>query len=100
MWLQGDADNTIIAGNLIGTTKNGNAVLPGMLQGIRVFEDLTTSGTRIGTNSDGTSDTLERNVIAGATSINVYLPALQTIVFLETISVLIQQVPQPWVALQ
>jgi len=57
-----------VAGNLFGTTITGLAAMPGSLSvngltaGVAIL-----SGDRniIGTNGDGTSDALERNVIAG-----------------------------------
>lgn len=59
-------DNTVIAGNYIGTNADGTGALGNTTQGILVKAGV--HGVRIGTNSDGTSDTAERNVISGNTS--------------------------------
>ncbi|MFO0940978.1 MAG: LamG domain-containing protein [Pirellulales bacterium] len=59
------ADNTIIAGNLIGTNRAGTSMISSSQSGISLGAG--TDHTRIGTNADGTSDTLERNVIVGGT---------------------------------
>ncbi len=71
VWVQADADNNIIAGNKIGTKANGSEALSNTQSGIRIF-DSSVNGTRIGTDSNGTSDGEERNVISGNTSIGVY----------------------------
>jgi hypothetical protein len=55
--------NTIIAGNLIGLNAAGTASLAVFGAGIQVTGS---TGVRIGTNGDGTSDTLERNTIVGS----------------------------------
>ena len=52
---------TIIAGNSIGTDLSGTAAIPNVDSGVYVFG----SGNRIGTNSDGRSDELERNLLSG-----------------------------------
>ncbi len=70
LWLQSDADNNIIAGNLIGTNAAGNGTL-GNAVGIRLFL-ADVNGNRIGTNADGTSDSLERNIISGNTTAGIY----------------------------
>ena len=58
--------DTVIAGNFIGTTSDGESALGNRFEGIRV-----TAGpdrTRIGTDGNGSGDAAERNVIAGSTS--------------------------------
>jgi hypothetical protein len=72
VYLQSNADNNVIAGNLIGTSLTGDYSIPNDT-GIRIFEDHSSNGTRIGTNADGTSDDLERNVISGNTNVNVFI---------------------------
>ena len=59
-----DSDNTIVAGNIIGLNAAGDTALFAALnqRGVRIEDSI---GTRIGTDADGTSDTEERNVIAG-----------------------------------
>ena len=56
-------DNTVIAGNHIGTNDAGAAPLANIAAGIKLSP--TAGPTRIGTNADGTHDDLERNVISG-----------------------------------
>lgn len=63
----GTSHYTNIAGNLIGTQRTGLSALANASTGISFSAD----NSRIGTNSDGTSDTLERNVVAGNTSMEV-----------------------------
>src|SRR5262249_4532350 len=55
------SNNDVVAGNLVGTDYPGTAGLGNSSHGI----SLGGTGDRIGTNADGTSDALERNVIAG-----------------------------------
>jgi parallel beta-helix repeat protein len=72
-----DADNHIIAGNYIGVDLNGGSALPNGNNGIRIVNSQT---TRIGTDANGQSDSLEKNLISanagygisinGASSIN------------------------------
>ncbi|MGB7347544.1 MAG: LamG-like jellyroll fold domain-containing protein, partial [Pirellulaceae bacterium] len=56
--------NTVIAGNLIGVTADGLSDLEAGTNGTGIYV-VSNSGTRIGTDADGTSDNLERNVISG-----------------------------------
>jgi titin len=56
-------DRTVVAGNLIGTNAAGNAAVPNRFEGMVVH--FGPDDTRIGTNGDGVSDHLERNVISG-----------------------------------
>ena len=62
--------NTVVAGNLIGTTRFGDAPLANDV-GIEVWEAVST--VQIGTDGDGSSDTEERNVISGNTMHGVEL---------------------------
>jgi titin len=56
------ANNNVIAGNFIGTNAAGTAALGNAYDGITVG---IAADNRIGTNADGVSDALERNVISG-----------------------------------
>jgi hypothetical protein len=63
LWGSGNTGN-VLAGNLIGTNAAGDQSLGnGDWANVVVF--YPASGTRIGTNGDGVSDSLERNVISG-----------------------------------
>ena len=67
--LQG-ADNTVIAGNLIGTDLTGTAVI-GNANGIRIdgysgIDGLNVDNTRIGTDGNGVGDEFEGNIIGGS----------------------------------
>ncbi len=61
-------DNNVVAGNLIGTDATGTVVLdngsasPSVYSGVKIAGG---SNNRIGTNGDGVSDALERNIIVG-----------------------------------
>ncbi|MDX2038441.1 MAG: PKD domain-containing protein [Isosphaeraceae bacterium] len=56
-------ESNIIAGNTIGLLANGDAGVG--VTGIRLFQGA--QGNRIGTDADGVSDVLERNVVGGPT---------------------------------
>jgi Tol biopolymer transport system component len=58
-----NSDFNVVAGNIIGLGKDGSTVL-GILNGVVIMQQAT--GNRIGTNADGISDELERNIISGA----------------------------------
>lgn len=57
-------EHSVVAGNLIGTDATGTVAIPNY-QGI--FVDGSSHFNTIGTNGDGVSDALERNVISGNT---------------------------------
>jgi titin len=63
--LQGDgATGNVVAGNLIGVTADGTTSFGAQaIGGGMVWMSYRASGNRIGTNGDGVSDALERNVI-------------------------------------
>ncbi|MBX3400671.1 MAG: right-handed parallel beta-helix repeat-containing protein [Gemmataceae bacterium] len=65
IFIQGDSDNTVIAGNFIGTNAAGDSKIANDAGGVHFFNDFLANDTRIGTDANGTSDALERNVIAG-----------------------------------
>lgn len=56
-----DSTNNVVAGNYIGTDVSGTLPLGNMSETIVLF---ASSNNRIGTNGDGVSDTLERNLVA------------------------------------
>ena len=58
------ADGNVIAGNLIGTDITGTVSLFNTT-GITIFDG--PDGTIVGTNGDGVSDAIERNIISGNT---------------------------------
>ena len=59
-----DCDEVIVAGNLIGVAVNGLTALSNTGSGVRMS---FASNNRIGTNADGVSDDLEKNVLSGNT---------------------------------
>ena len=62
----GGANQTVIAGNLLGTTADGLSALTRNRYGVWVTQGAL--NTRVGTNADGVSDELERNIISGGGS--------------------------------
>jgi hypothetical protein len=73
MLQQTGALNNVVAGNKIGTDISGMASIPnGTGSSPRAGILLGGYGNRIGTNSDGVSDDLERNLIAGNANVAVY----------------------------
>ncbi|MEO0599228.1 MAG: CSLREA domain-containing protein, partial [Chloroflexota bacterium] len=55
--------DNVVAGNIIGLDVTGTTTLGNRTHGVQVSGG--SLNTRIGTNGDGTSDTLERNIISG-----------------------------------
>lgn len=73
MLQQTGALNNVVAGNKIGTDITGMAAIPNGTGGSpRAGILLGGYGNRIGTNSDGLSDDLERNLISGNANVAVY----------------------------
>ena len=73
MLQQTGSRNTIVAGNKIGTDITGMVAIPnGTISSPRAGILLGGYGNRIGTNSDGVSDDLERNLISGNTNVSTY----------------------------
>ncbi len=73
MLQQTGALNNVVAGNKIGTDITGLAAIPnGTGSSPRAGILLGGFGNRIGTNSDGVSDDLERNLISGNANVAVY----------------------------
>ncbi len=62
---QAGTDDNVVAGNLIGTNAAGTSALGNGNTGVTVSGGA--KNNRIGTNSDGVSDDLERNIISGTT---------------------------------
>ncbi|MEX0603039.1 MAG: lectin-like protein, partial [Bacteroidota bacterium] len=63
--------NNVVAGNLIGTDVTGTLDLGNNATGVEIKDDA--SFNRIGTNADGVSDALERNIISGNSSRGVFI---------------------------
>ncbi len=55
--------NTIVAGNIVGLNVTGDTAVPNTWAGVAIWGGST--NTRVGTNGNGASDALERNVISG-----------------------------------
>ena len=72
----GASNHNIIAGNYIGTNKNGTAAIPNR-NGVW-FTDGSSSNI-IGTNGDGTADAVEGNLISGNQSYGVNISHTNTI---------------------
>lgn len=64
------SDNNVIAGNYIGLNAAGTAALGNEQYGISLVD---ADGNLIGTDGDGVSDTLERNIISGNGWYGIYL---------------------------
>ena len=62
--IQANGDNAVIAGNLIGVNPAGTAAIANTASGVWITST-TVDGTRIGTDGNGVSDSLERNIISG-----------------------------------
>ena len=58
-----EGDNTVVAGNYIGLKSNGTEAQPNRFVGVTIHE--LAANTRIGTNSNGSGDSAERNIISG-----------------------------------
>lgn len=71
------ADNTI-AGNLIGTSVTGSAALANDGDGILITADV--KSTLIGSDGDGTSDSIERNLISGNKGTGILIHGTDNIV--------------------
>ncbi len=67
----GESSGNIIAGNYIGTDVTGTLAIANAGAGINLHYSST--GNRIGTNGDGLSDDVERNVISGNSSDGLYV---------------------------
>jgi parallel beta-helix repeat protein len=65
----GTNSNTV-AGNYVGVDANGTAVLP---NAHGIYIGASAQSNTIGTDSDGTSDTLERNIVSGNSLFGVYV---------------------------
>ena len=66
LFAQAGTTGNVVAGNIVGADRSGMAAIPNGLNSLsRCGIYLGGSGNRIGTNGDGLSDTLERNLISG-----------------------------------
>jgi Ca2+-binding RTX toxin-like protein len=65
IFFQDNSDNNVVAGNLIGTDVTGTLAIGNTSGGISFFNDFLGDNNRIGTDTDGVSDVLERNIISG-----------------------------------
>lgn len=65
------SDGNVIAGNYIGTNVAGDQALGNAFDGIWIGAGVTNN--RVGTNADGVSDAIERNLISGNKRIGVIL---------------------------
>jgi parallel beta-helix repeat protein len=79
-----DADDTVIAGNYIGVSANGSSALGNASSGIEMFQGST--GNRIGTNSDGISDSSERNIISASGDAGISLHSEFAVTWNNTIA--------------
>ena len=71
VYISDGATDITIAGNRIGLDRTGSVKLPNMGDGVQVYG--TVNRVRIGTDGNGISDTLERNVISGNAAYGLYL---------------------------
>jgi titin len=69
--LDNGSSGNVIAGNYIGTNAAGDAALPNDSYGVLIQQGA--ANNRVGTNGDGQSDELERNIISGNTSTGVQI---------------------------
>lgn len=65
VYFQGNSDDNVVAGNLIGTNAAGTGPIGNVAGGIVSFADFLGDNNRIGTDANGTSDDLERNIVSG-----------------------------------
>jgi len=82
VFFSGDLTGNRVAGNLIGLTFDGTGDAGNALSGIKIetwFSDFGGAHSNlIGTNGDGTSDELERNVISGNDEYGILITGLHT----------------------
>ena len=64
-----DGNGCTVAGNIIGLDATGTSAKPNSAIGINILSE----SNIIGTNNDGTSDTLERNIISGNGAEGIYI---------------------------
>lgn len=74
IYLEAGGNFNLIKGNIIGLNAAGTGSVPNINEGIRI----DSFGNTIGTEGDGTSDSLERNVISGNTTDGIRLQATTT----------------------
>ncbi len=71
VFITSTSSSNIVAGNIIGLNKAGTGDLGNSVSGVRIT--ITSNSNRIGTNGDGVSDDIERNVISGNSTIGIYI---------------------------
>lgn len=74
IYLSGSSDS-IIAGNYVGTNAAGDAAIPNGSRGMFIQ---ASANNRIGTDADGTSDDLERNLVSGNTGTGIQIDYVGT----------------------
>jgi len=67
--LDGGSSGNLVAGNLIGTNAAGDAAIPNDSYGVLI--QAGSANNLVGTNGDGLSDVLERNVVSGNNSTGI-----------------------------
>ncbi|MFA6027419.1 MAG: Ig-like domain-containing protein [Patescibacteria group bacterium] len=72
------SNNTLntVAGNIVGLDATGSAAIPNTTYGIYIYSGAASN--TIGTDSDGTSDDLEKNIVSGNTTTGIYLSDAST----------------------
>jgi Ca2+-binding RTX toxin-like protein len=78
IFIESSPQQTVVAGNIIGLGYDGNTVIgtSGASHGMEIKNG--SIDTRVGTDSNGTSDTEERNIISGNTSNGIFVWAMGT----------------------
>jgi titin len=74
--LEIDGNNNVVAGNLIGTNKDGTTALGNKGRGVYI----TGEANRVGTDSNGVSDVVETNIISGNGNEGVYITSAFNII--------------------
>ncbi|MFO1062833.1 MAG: hypothetical protein U0892_03020 [Pirellulales bacterium] len=80
VYFQGASSTNTIAGNKIGTDVLGSTAQGNTSGGIAFFNDGQAQGNIIGTDSNGVSDVLERNVISGNSNYGIVVFGPGTII--------------------
>ncbi len=78
--IDGNSDRTRISGNIIGLNRDGSLAIPNMDGGIQLYSALLADNTLIGTDGDGISDIVERNVISGNDTVGIFDSGTGTVI--------------------